>query len=70
MDNKTPDIDTDPYIDSGFHDELRALLNRYSLENQSDTPDFILANYLISCLEVFAVATRERESWHKPPEKA
>jgi hypothetical protein len=36
-----------------FRRELATLLNRYSKENGSDTPDFILANYLIGCLDVF-----------------
>jgi hypothetical protein len=30
-----------------LRDELSAALNRYSAENGSDTPDFILAEYLL-----------------------
>lgn len=43
--------------------ELAALLNRHSAENASNTPDFILAQYLTACLEAFNVATQQRETW-------
>ena len=32
--------------ESQFQKELTALINEYSKENDSDTPDFILARYL------------------------
>ena len=47
-----------------FLKELTALINKYSLENKSNTPDFILANYLTHCLELFNSATLQREAWH------
>ena len=34
-----------------FRKELAALLNKYNKEIGSNTPDFILAGYLIGCLE-------------------
>jgi hypothetical protein len=43
---------------------LRALLNRYSAENGSDTPDFVLAEYLLGCLLAFDAAVRRREAWY------
>lgn len=43
--------------------DLAELLNRYSAENGSDTPDFILANYLRQCLAAFDWAVRRREEW-------
>ena len=53
-----------------FEKELRKLINRYSLENGSNTPDIILAHYLLNCLKVFDVAIKKRENWygvhHKP----
>jgi hypothetical protein len=49
---------------SDFKDELRSLINQHSLENGSDTPDYILAEYLSNCLAAFEVATVERESWY------
>jgi len=47
-----------------FATELTALLNRHSQENASDTPDFILAQYLTACLLAWNSAVRRRESWY------
>ena len=47
-----------------FERELSALINRHSLEGESDTPDFILAKYMAGCLKMFALATQERTRWH------
>jgi hypothetical protein len=46
-----------------FITELRDLLNRHSMENGSDTPDFILAQYLTDCLLAWNRATKRREDW-------
>jgi hypothetical protein len=46
-----------------FRQELEELINRHSLENGSDTPDFILAEYLLESLRAFDRATNARESW-------
>ena len=40
--------------------EFTKVINRLSLENNSNTPDYILAEYLYSCLESFNKATREK----------
>lgn len=47
-----------------FKDELTSALNRYSAENRSNTPDFILAKYLIGCLNAFDVAVNMREDYY------
>jgi len=47
-----------------FVKELENLINKYSLENQSDTPDFILAEYLRDCLTAFGRATKRRDDWY------
>ena len=36
-----------------FKKELQDIINKHSKENDSDTPDFILAEYLNDCLKVF-----------------
>jgi hypothetical protein len=36
-----------------FEKELASLINRHSLENGSDTPDFILARFLRQALDAF-----------------
>jgi hypothetical protein len=48
----------------GFTEELADLLNRHSMENESGTPDFILARHLTSCLVAWNCSMREREAWH------
>lgn len=45
-------------------EELRALLNRHSAENESDTPDFILAEFLLGCLNAYDTAIRRRSDWY------
>ncbi len=47
-----------------FRKELQALINRHSLENQSNTPDFILAEYPDNCLGAFDQAVQQREQWY------
>lgn len=49
-----------------FRTELEKLINRYSKENGSNTPDFILAEYLILSLEAFDRATTARSKWYDP----
>lgn len=44
--------------------ELASVLNRHSLEEGSNTPDFILADYLLGCLDSFDRCTRAREKWY------
>ena len=46
-----------------FEMELRDLINKHSLENASDTPDFILTRYITGCLVNFSNRVREREGW-------
>jgi hypothetical protein len=47
-----------------FEGELSILINRYSLENGSNTPDFILGMYLTVCLNNWNQAVKAREQWH------
>jgi len=44
--------------------ELVVLLNRHSVENASNTPDYILAHYLIGCLDVWCEAAVKRDGWY------
>ena len=48
---------------SELRNELSAVLNRFSMENGSNTPDFILADYLMACLAAFDATSRAREKW-------
>jgi len=47
-----------------LREELQMLLNSHSKENGTDTPDFILAEYMVNCLNAFNVATNQREDWY------
>lgn len=48
----------------GLSKELAQLLNSYSQENRSNTPDFILAGYMLASLRAFETATQQREKWY------
>jgi len=51
-------------METNFRKELEQLVNKYSKENGSDTPDFILARYLENVLDNFDAAVKEREEWY------
>lgn len=46
--------------EESFRQKLQELINMCSLENASDTPDYILATYLVSCLQAFDTAVLQR----------
>ena len=47
-----------------FRKELKSLINRYSRENASNTPDHILMNFMWGCLCAFDQGTRARDNWY------
>ena len=47
-----------------FEKDLETLINANSMESESDTPDFILAEYLRGCLALFGKTVRRREEWY------
>lgn len=49
---------------SRFREELETLINRECMENGSNTPDFILARYLMDCLLTFEVAVNSRDKYY------
>lgn len=49
---------------SEFIDDLARVLNKHSRENNSGTPDFILADYLLHALIAFETAISNREKWY------
>lgn len=44
--------------------EICVALNRNSAENASNTPDYILSQYLMACLAAWNQATQQRETWY------
>lgn len=53
---------------SDLENSVRAMINVHSAENASNTPDFILARYLMQCLDAFSEAVGAREKWHGRPD--
>ena len=50
-----------------FEQELAKLINKYPLDNESNTPDFILAQFLQGCLNAFNAGLRARDGWNFIP---
>lgn len=50
--------------ESEFLNELKVLINRYSAENGSDTPDFLLAEYLACQLRAWDQFVTRREQYY------
>jgi len=47
-----------------LRDEIAQVLNRYSRENRSDTPDHLLAEFVLDSLDAFDRVVRMREGWY------
>ena len=60
---ETPNVQTGSH-DPNFRSELERVINCFSRENGSDTPDFILAEYLTACLDAYDKALQRREAWY------
>lgn len=51
-------------IDKRFQAELRDLINKYSIDNSCNIPDFMLADHIAEYLEELAVMTSARDKWY------
>ena len=47
-----------------FERDIAAVINKHSLENDSNTPDWILAQFITSCLAAVNGAVQQREGWY------
>lgn len=47
-----------------LEEDIRAVINQHSEENISNTPDYILATYLIRALDAYVNAVRDRDAWY------
>jgi len=47
-----------------FEEELRTLINCHCLENASNSPDFILAEFILDSLDAFDSATKRRDEFY------
>lgn len=62
----TPLLEEGVYVRPDFSHALSSLINSYSKENGSNTPDFILAEYIEGCLTAFDSAVSNRTAWYGP----
>ena len=62
-------IDEPAGNEPSFSKELETLINKHSMENRSNTPDFMLAEYMMDCLRAFEKVTEQRETWYKGDEE-
>lgn len=49
---------------SELEKKLKTLINKESREDDSNTPDFILAEFMMNCLDAFEIASNRREVWY------
>ena len=47
-----------------FEKDLENLINSHSLENESNTPDFIMAAFLVETLRRLNIAIKARDNWY------
>lgn len=47
-----------------YRQDLESAVNRNSIENGSDTPDFIIAEFLADCTAALDKAIKRREKWY------
>lgn len=48
-----------------FRENLQKLLNEYSREHESNTPDFILARFILEAVKAFDNAANTRDVWYE-----
>jgi len=48
-----------------FEQKLKDIINQHCKENDSNTPDFILAQYMNNCLEAYTLAVKARDKWYQ-----
>jgi hypothetical protein len=66
-DPNSPAVEITPngeVVAKGLRYEVERALNKSCAENGCNTPDFILAEYLVSCLAAFDRAVNQRERWY------
>lgn len=50
----------------GLADDLAGILNKHSVDNELNTPDFILAAYLVDVLDGMKFLNHCKSEWEKP----
>jgi len=47
-----------------FKDDLKSLLNTWNIERDTNTPDWLIADYLVNCLLSLTSLVNGREIWY------
>lgn len=51
-----------------FEQELTQLIHKFGLEKESDTPDYILAQHLVHCLDTYNTTCKKKREWYSAPD--
>ena len=51
-------------VSLSFGQALQRLINQYNQDNDLQTPDFILRDYVIRCLDVWGLTVEERDHYY------
>jgi len=51
-------------LESTLRKEFADVINRNCGENEANVPDFILADYLVKCFNIFNQQVRRRDKWY------
>lgn len=51
-------------MNAEFEKELTRLINRHSIENEADMPDFLLARMLCAMIKSIGPTVKETLDWH------
>ena len=49
--------------DKNLKKDIEVLINKYNYDAMTDTPDFVLAEYLMNCLRNYLVTKYNTEEW-------
>ena len=49
--------------------DLAHVLNVHCLDNETNTPDFILAEYLVDCIVAYNAIKVRNDEWHGAPNR-
>lgn len=50
-----------------FKNELTQLINKYSIDAEANTPDYLLAEYVVDVLSSYVGITKARDEWKERP---
>ena len=53
----------DEFDEEQFKKDIQSVINRHSVDNLCDTPDFILAEFVDNVLGSFAITVKARDLW-------